>query len=59
MTDAAIRPTVVLVHGAWADASSWHAVIRLLQQRGIDVVAVQNPTTSLDADVAATRLTLD
>lgn len=59
MTDAAIRPTVVLVHGAWADASSWRAVIRLLQQRGIDVVAVQNPTTSLDADVAATRLTLD
>ncbi len=57
MTDAAIRPTVVLVHGAWADASSWRAVIRLLQQRGIDVVAVQNPTTSLDADVAATRLT--
>lgn len=51
--------TVVLVHGAWADASSWRLVIPYLQREGIDVVAVQNPTTSLADDVAATRRTLD
>ena len=49
------EPTVVLVHGAWADASSWRRVILLLQQAGVAVVAVQNPTSSLAADVAATR----
>lgn len=51
-------PTVVLVHGAWADGSSWRAVIALLQQQGIPVIAVQNPTSSLADDVAATRLAL-
>lgn len=51
--------TVVLVHGAWADASSWRRVIRLLHGRGLEVLAVQNPTTSLADDVAATRLALD
>ncbi|MCM2397329.1 alpha/beta hydrolase [Rhizobium sp. S95] len=49
------RATVVLVHGAWADASSWRLVISRLQKQGISVVAVQNPTTSLAADVEATR----
>lgn len=52
------KPTVVLVHGAWADASSWRLVIPLLQREGIPVVAVQNPTTSLADDVEATRRTL-
>ena len=51
--------TAVLVHGAWADGSSWRRVIRLLLEKGIDVVAVQNPTTSLADDVAATQLVLD
>ena len=51
--------TVVLVHGAWADGSSWRHVIGWLQARGLAVVAVQNPTTSLSDDVAATRLALD
>ena len=51
--------TIVLVHGAWADGSSWRRVIALLQARGLAVVAVQNPTTSLAEDVAATRLALD
>lgn len=50
--------TVVLVHGAWADASSWRAVIAHLLTAGVGVVAVQNPTTSLADDVAATRRTL-
>ena len=48
-------PTIVLVHGAFADASGWAAVIRLLQQRGYPVVAVQNPLTSYADDVATTR----
>ena len=55
---SAAAVTVVLVHGAWADGSSWRRVIRLLQARGVAVVAVQNPTTSLADDVAATRRAL-
>ena len=39
--------TVVLVHGAFADGSSWEKVIPLLQAKGLKVVAVQNPLTSL------------
>src|SRR5258706_349217 len=46
---------VVLVHGAWADGSSWSKVIPLLQAKGFHVVAVQNPLTSLADDVAATK----
>jgi pimeloyl-ACP methyl ester carboxylesterase len=46
---------VVIVHGAWADGSSWSKVIPLLQSKGLHVVAVQNPLTSLADDVAATR----
>src|SRR5258706_14521966 len=38
---------VVLVHGAWADGSSWAKVIPLLEKAGLNVVAVQNPLTSL------------
>jgi pimeloyl-ACP methyl ester carboxylesterase len=47
--------TVILVHGAWADGSSWSRVIRLLQARGLHVVAVQLPLTSLASDAAVTR----
>ncbi|MET0812344.1 MAG: alpha/beta hydrolase [Microbacterium sp.] len=50
---------VVLVHGAYADGSSWADVIPLLQAAGISVTAVQNPLTSLDDDVAATTRALD
>jgi pimeloyl-ACP methyl ester carboxylesterase len=46
---------VILVHGAFADGSSWAKVIPLLQARGITVTAVQNPLTSLADDVAATK----
>ena len=46
---------VVIVHGAWADGSSWSKVIPLLQAKGLHVVAVQNPLTSLADDVATTR----
>ena len=45
---------VVLVHGLFADGSSWSAVIRGLQARGFSVRAVQNPLTSLADDVAST-----
>jgi len=46
---------VVLVHGAYADGSSWSEVIPLLQRAGLNVSAVQNPLTSLADDVDATR----
>ena|SRR5690242_5934316 len=49
---------VVLVHGAWADGSSWSEVISLLQAAGLHVTAVQNPLTSLVDSVAATRRVL-
>jgi len=46
---------IVLVHGAFADGSSWSKVIPILEARGFHVVAVQNPLTSLADDVNATR----
>ncbi|MXV44281.1 alpha/beta fold hydrolase [Saccharibacter sp. 17.LH.SD] len=50
-----ITPTVILVHGAFADGSSWSGVIQRLERAGIRSVAVQNPLTSLDDDVAVTK----
>ncbi len=50
---------VVLVHGAFADGSSWSKVIPLLQEKGLQVTAVQNPLTSLADDVAAVKRALD
>jgi pimeloyl-ACP methyl ester carboxylesterase len=49
------RTTVLLVHGAWADASSWSKVIPRLVAAHIDVVAVNLPLTSLADDVATTE----
>jgi pimeloyl-ACP methyl ester carboxylesterase len=46
---------VVLVHGAFADGSSWAKVIPALQAKGFNVIAVQNPLTSLGDDVAAAK----
>ncbi len=46
---------VILVHGAWADGSSWAKVIPLLAEKGMAVTAVQLPLTGFDADVAAVR----
>jgi pimeloyl-ACP methyl ester carboxylesterase len=48
-------PNVILVHGAWADGSSWSKVIPLLQARGLRVTAVQLPLNSLDADLATVK----
>ena len=49
---------VVLVHGAYADGSSWSDVIERLQAAGMHVTSVQNPLTSLADDVAATQRAL-
>lgn len=46
---------VILVHGAFADGSSWSKVVARLQAKGYNVIAVQNPLTSLADDVAATK----
>ena len=49
---------IVLVHGAFADGSSWAKVIPILQAKGYNVTAVQNPLTSFAEDVAATNRAL-
>jgi pimeloyl-ACP methyl ester carboxylesterase len=50
--------TVVVVHGAWADGSSWEPVLRRLQNEGLKVVAAPIPLTSLSDDAAALRRTI-
>ena len=52
------RPNIVLVHGAWADGSSWTAVIERLQADGYTVTAPQFPESSLADDVARLRQVL-
>ena len=51
----AAKPSIVLVHGAWADASSWSGVIERLQKAGYQVAGVQLGLATLDDDVARTR----
>jgi pimeloyl-ACP methyl ester carboxylesterase len=48
------KPTVVLVHGAFSDGSTWNKVIPRLEAEGLNVVAVQNPLTSFAEDTATT-----
>jgi pimeloyl-ACP methyl ester carboxylesterase len=50
--------TVVLVHGAWADGSSWQAIVRPLEDRGLNVIAAPIPLTSLSDDAAALKRTI-
>ena len=52
-------PTVVLVHGAWADGSSWNHVIARLHARGLTVVSVQNQLNSLADDVAEVQRVIE
>lgn len=52
------KPTIVLIHGAFADGSSWNKVIPILQKQGYKTIAVQNPLTSLKEDVAFTERAL-
>jgi len=61
LADAEVVPraqNVVLVHGLYADGSSWANVIDLLQDAGLHVTSVQNPLTTLAESVAATRRAL-
>jgi len=51
--------SAVLVHGAWADGSSWAPVIKALQSRGITALAAPIPLTSLSDDVAALERALE
>lgn len=51
---AAVK-NIILVHGAWADGSSWDKVIPMLQERGFQVTAVQLSLASLENDVAITK----
>lgn len=51
--------TVVLVHGGFVDGSGWQEVYRLLTQRDYGVSVVQNPTLSLEGDVAAAKRVID
>lgn len=55
---SASKPTVVLVHGAFADASGWNAVTERLQRRGYNVVAPPNPLRGVSADAAYLRSVL-
>ncbi|WP_086666502.1 alpha/beta fold hydrolase [Lentzea kentuckyensis] len=52
------KPTIVLVHGAFADASSWNGVVERLQHKGFRVVAVANPLRSLTGDANYLRKVL-
>lgn len=56
---AAEKPAIVLVHGAFADASSWSKIIPALEKDGYFVTAVQIPLTSLPDDVATAKRVID
>jgi pimeloyl-ACP methyl ester carboxylesterase len=52
------KPSIVLIHGAWADGTSWSKVIPILEQDGYYVTAVQIPLTSIADDIATTQRAL-
>jgi len=52
------NPTIVLVHGGFVDGAGWEGVYKILKKDGYNVSVVQNPTTSLADDVAATKLAI-
>jgi pimeloyl-ACP methyl ester carboxylesterase len=53
------KPTIVLVHGSWADASSWNGVTERLQNDGYTVRAIPNPLRSVAGDAASVRAFLE
>jgi pimeloyl-ACP methyl ester carboxylesterase len=53
------KPAIVLVHGAFADAFGWHKVMRILDEDGYRVTAVENPLLSLVTDVATTKRAIE
>lgn len=59
MSESKPRSSVVLVHGAWADGSSWNDIIGPLLSKGLDVLAAPIPLTSLSDDIAALDRTLE
>jgi len=59
MNASSAAVNIVLVHGGFVDGSGWRGVYDLLTQDGYHVAVVQNPTLSLEGDVAATRLIID
>ncbi len=56
---ATAKPTIVLVHGAFADGTGWQRVIAILQRDGYEVIAVQNPLASLAGDMETTKRVID
>lgn len=58
MTDST-KPSIVLVHGAFADATGWGKIILLLEKDGYSVTAVQNPLKSIADDVATTKRAIE
>ena len=59
MSNSDASPTVVLVHGGFVDGSGWQGVYEHLKKDGYNVGIVQNPTLSLEGDVAATSAVID
>src|ERR1700739_4483749 len=59
MGDFERRPSVVLVHGAWADGSTWNHIIGPLLSKGLNVLAPPIPLTSLSDDIAALERALE
>jgi pimeloyl-ACP methyl ester carboxylesterase len=53
------KPTIIFVHGIWADGSCWTNQIAALQVKGYHVISVQNPISSLAEDVATTQRAID
>ena len=53
------KPTVVMVHGAWADSSGWYDSAELLRARGFEVIALANPLRGLTSDTAYIRSALE
>ena len=58
MAQLSSSPSIVLVHGGFVDGAGWEGVYNVLKKDGYDVSIVQNPTTSLADDVAATKLVI-
>ena len=59
MSTGSAAASVVLVHGGFVDGSGWQEVYNLLKKDGFNVAVVQNPTVSLEGDVAATSQVID
>lgn len=58
-TTTALAVSIVLVHGGFVDGSGWQGVYNILKKDGYSVSIVQNPTLTLEGDVAATKLIID